>query len=476
MTIPRSGCCSSEEAGDTSDYDMSQAPKKIYGSNRVLCKGRLITGPDARSCIGSFGMILVPSIIWQIEVGSFFADRYSILIPLTCGFLQIASLVLLVNTCFSDPGIMPRQKDYTEYFDSQTKMFRTKQPPRYHDIVLHSHLFKVKYCTTCNIYRPPRCTHCSVCENCVEKFDHHCPWIGNCIGKRNYRRFYAFVTTTGTLNVYVLATSAAHLALTCQDMVVEENRSVSSAILMSMSEEPLSAALIVYSLLIVWFTVGLCLYHTYLILTNQTTYEQIKGVYNKGSHPFHRGILRNCGQILFAKVRPRYFDPYTNQCFPPLSPPMAASACSPGDPSDVKLRMQGLDDTRADYGELAYGENRAISAAAAAPPPIPQLAQPAVPASADSRPDDTWSLGANPGGEYEDDGDGVGHGEDDEVQGESPKEGIVSSFGDLFTRQETPGAEPKEELHQQPKPEQPLGAPPILSPPPPQLQQRLGPL
>eukprot|EP00747_Dinoflagellata_sp_TGD_P044790 gnl/TRDRNA2_/TRDRNA2_143467_c0_seq4.p1 gnl/TRDRNA2_/TRDRNA2_143467_c0~~gnl/TRDRNA2_/TRDRNA2_143467_c0_seq4.p1 ORF type:complete len:421 (-),score=40.18 gnl/TRDRNA2_/TRDRNA2_143467_c0_seq4:24-1286(-) len=356
MTIPRSGCCSSEEAGDTSDYDMSQAPKKIYGSNRVLCKGRLITGPDARSCIGSFGMILVPSIIWQIEVGSFFADRYSILIPLTCGFLQIASLVLLVNTCFSDPGIMPRQKDYTEYFDSQTKMFRTKQPPRYHDIVLHSHLFKVKYCTTCNIYRPPRCTHCSVCENCVEKFDHHCPWIGNCIGKRNYRRFYAFVTTTGTLNVYVLATSAAHLALTCQDMVVEENRSVSSAILMSMSEEPLSAALIVYSLLIVWFTVGLCLYHTYLILTNQTTYEQIKGVYHHTGHPFHRGFFSNCAQILCSRIRPRYFDPFTGRYLWPSASSMDAR----------ELRLDSRSYGAERNNDFADGATRDVPAAGAA--------------------------------------------------------------------------------------------------------------
>ena len=47
----------------------------------------------------------------------------------------------------------------------------------------------VRWCKRCNAFRPPRAHHCAVCDKCVDCMDHHCGWVGNCIGKQNLKAF-----------------------------------------------------------------------------------------------------------------------------------------------------------------------------------------------------------------------------------------------------------------------------------------------
>mmetsp|Transcript_114060 Transcript_114060/g.223721 ORF Transcript_114060/g.223721 Transcript_114060/m.223721 type:complete len:353 (-) Transcript_114060:229-1287(-) len=47
-----------------------------------------------------------------------------------------------------------------------------------------------RHCKWCGKYKPDRCHHCRVCNMCILKMDHHCPWIYNCVGFANYKFFF----------------------------------------------------------------------------------------------------------------------------------------------------------------------------------------------------------------------------------------------------------------------------------------------
>ncbi|KAJ6287605.1 hypothetical protein OIU78_003932 [Salix suchowensis] len=178
--------------------DKGHKPKRLYqvwkGSNRFFCGGRLIFGPDVASIFLTTLLIAAPAIAFCIKVynkivekGSVNARWYPVLV--VGSILTVLNLVFLFLTSFRDPGIVsrntrPTESDETGGADTQSMEWvsgRTSnlRLPRTKDVMVNGHTVKVKYCDTCLLYRPPRA---SICNNCVQRFDHHCPWVGQCIG------------------------------------------------------------------------------------------------------------------------------------------------------------------------------------------------------------------------------------------------------------------------------------------------------
>jgi len=69
---------------------------------------------------------------------------------------------------------------------------------------------KAMFCKICGIVRKKgkHIMHCEDCDICVEGYDHHCPWTGKCIGRRNLPFFYCFLVGTPILFFYTVFVTA----------------------------------------------------------------------------------------------------------------------------------------------------------------------------------------------------------------------------------------------------------------------------
>ena len=75
-------------------------------------------------------------------------------------------------------------------------------------------------CPNCETIYTPELRHCYICNRCIDRFDHHCNWINNCVGKRNHCVFYLYIITLLTYFLIIDATFLynVHTSVTEDDL------------------------------------------------------------------------------------------------------------------------------------------------------------------------------------------------------------------------------------------------------------------
>lgn len=282
------------------------------GRNKFYCDGYLMTAPNSGVFYFTVVLITGTSGLFFAFDCPFLAERITPAIPIIGGILFVFTMSSLFRTSFSDPGIIPRaSQDEAAYIEKQIEVPNSlnsptyRPPPRTKEVFVKGQTVKLKYCFTCKIFRPPRASHCSLCDNCVDRFDHHCPWVGNCVGKRNYRFFYMFIVSLAFLAVFIFSCTTTHIVLLFKD---------EDQFFDIVKKTPFSVIIAVICFCSVWSVIGLAGFHTYLTTSDQTTNEDIKGSFtSKGGqqaiNPYSQGnICLNCFHILCGPITPSLID------------------------------------------------------------------------------------------------------------------------------------------------------------------------
>ncbi|XP_030817174.1 probable palmitoyltransferase ZDHHC12 [Camarhynchus parvulus] len=210
-------------------------------------------------------------------------ERGELLQPLIFVLLVLCSILLYFKVSLMDPGFVKPEEEVKEGEDKGQGVVILQLPG---DI-------KLRRCGYCLVKQPMRAKHCQQCQHCVRRYDHHCPWLENCVGERNHPLFIVYLSVQ-----LVVLLWGGHVAW--------------SGLYFEQSREWLqhNIFLLVSFLLILIFTIVVLLLlvsHLYLISCNTTTWEFMSHHrisylrHSQLENPFDQGIILNLWRFFCSR-------------------------------------------------------------------------------------------------------------------------------------------------------------------------------
>ena len=215
-----------------------------------------------------------------------------VLVNLESYYMMIFHILIFALSVFAifkggctDPGIIPRQSGNMMHLRSKN-----------YNVVINGALLKLSYCNTCSIFKPPRTSHCRSCDNCCQRFDHHCLWLGNCVGKRNYKYFYLLILFI-TINAIVEIIYNVNIIV--ESIKDKEEKKIQNRLFTIII---LSITTFYGVMFLIFFIGKLLIIHTRLLIKNFTFYEDFKKKLKNPAknNPFYKSIWQHIYRLILA--------------------------------------------------------------------------------------------------------------------------------------------------------------------------------
>lgn len=250
------------------------------GKSRLRCSGRCVTGPanvDRKFNMFAWTAIAAPSFFYFIFCAGIMWSVSPVLPVLTAVLLATTISLMLLTSC-TDPGIIPRYATRLIVEGSEEEVAHALgiadldidivHGARDEQALLLLETRGYRWCAFCKMIQPPRAKHCRDCNCCVLRNDHHCPFVNNCIGQRNYVYFCGFLFSLLLLGIAVFSGIFVYLRSATESRHSKIDERLQTILL---------CALAIPTAFFLLAVVCLSIFHACLICRGRTTREVLTG-------------------------------------------------------------------------------------------------------------------------------------------------------------------------------------------------------